>query len=205
MIVRENAEDLYAGIACRDPGEAAESIKSSPRRRIVASPSVRAQPWSPLRDGGAQGEHHEAQRRPSRCSPLRGRAIPRHRVQRPHRRQHVHAVGAAADEYDVLVMPNLYGDILSDLASGPAAWRAGRQHRQRDRCVRAGARLRPVRRAGQGESYRDDPSGTLLSGIWARPRPPMLWSAVAVIAAGEHVTYDLKPDRDIRPRWERGA
>ena len=53
--------------------------------------------------------------------------------------------------YDVLVLPNLYGDIVSRTWRGPrrrAGRRARRQHRHRGRGVRAGPRLgAQVRRA----------------------------------------------------------
>ena len=67
------------------------------------------------------------------------------------------------DLYDVLVLPNLYGDIVSDLARGArrrSRRRAGREHRRRRRGLRAGPRLgAEVRRARQGEPDRDDPVG----------------------------------------------
>ncbi len=110
-------------------------------------------------------------------------------VQRPH-------------EYDVLVMPNLYGDILSDLCSGLVGGLG----------VAPGANIgaelavfEPVhgsapKYAGQNKV---NPTATILSGalmlrhlgeIEAAKR---IESAVAaVIAAGRSVTYDLKPTRD---------
>ena len=65
--------------------------------------------------------------------------------------------------YDVLVLPNLYGDIVIGPVRGPrrrARRGARRQHRDRGRGVRAGPRLRPqVRGPGQGQSDRPDPLG----------------------------------------------
>ena len=65
------------------------------------------------------------------------------------------------DLYDVLVLPNLYGDIVSDLCAGPRrrpGRRAGRQHRHRGGGVRAGPRLgAQVRGPEQGEPDGDDP------------------------------------------------
>ena len=62
--------------------------------------------------------------------------------------------------YDVMVMPNLYGDILSDLCAGTHRWarsRAGCEHRRHRRGVRGDARQRAqVHRAEQGESDGDD-------------------------------------------------
>ena len=68
--------------------------------------------------------------------------------------------------WDVLVLPNLYGDIISDLAAGSyrrAGHRSGRQHRHRVRGVRARSRLgAEVRRQGHGQPHRRDPLGVLM-------------------------------------------
>ena len=64
------------------------------------------------------------------------------------------------EEYDVLVLPNLYGDIVSDLAAGhdrrPRDG-AGRELRRGGRGLRADARLgAEVRRPEQGQPDGDD-------------------------------------------------
>ena len=65
--------------------------------------------------------------------------------------------------YDVIVLPNLYGDILSDLGAGPGrrpGRRAGRQHRHARGPLRAHPRQRAeVHRAQQGQPDRDDALG----------------------------------------------
>ncbi len=65
--------------------------------------------------------------------------------------------------YDVLVCPNLYGDILSDLCAGLTGGlgRGARgEHRRGDRRLRAGTRLGPqVRGPEPGEPARDAPVG----------------------------------------------
>ena len=65
--------------------------------------------------------------------------------------------------YDVMVLPNLYGDIVSDLCRRPrrrTRRRAGRQLRPRRRAVRADARLgAQVRRPEQGQPDGDDALG----------------------------------------------
>ena len=87
--------------------------------------------------------------------------------------------------YDVLVLPNLYGDILSDLAAGPGG-RIGRgargEHRPRRRRLRSHARQRPqVQGPEQGQPDRADPlrhADAALPGRdrggatgWKRPSP----------------------------------
>jgi len=110
-------------------------------------------------------------------------------VQRPH-------------EYDVLVLPNLYGDIVSDLCAGLVGGLG----------VSPGANFgdeiavfEPVhgsapKYAGQNKV---NPTATILSGalmlrhlgeVEAAKRVEK--AAAAVIAEGHHVTYDLKPRRD---------
>jgi len=110
-------------------------------------------------------------------------------VQRPH-------------EYDVLVLPNLYGDIVSDLCSGLVGGLG----------VSPGANLgdgiavfEPVH--GSAPKYagqnRVNPTATILSGalmlkyIGEREAGQRIEDAVArVIREGKYVTYDLKPRRD---------
>jgi isocitrate dehydrogenase (NAD+) len=106
------------------------------------------------------------------------------------------------EEYDVLVLPNLYGDIVSDLAAG----------------MIGGLGLAPG--ANVGDDYavfeathgsapkykgknRINPSALMLSGVMLlrhideREAGDRLENAIAaVIAAGKDVTYDLKPSRD---------
>ena len=106
------------------------------------------------------------------------------------------------DLYDVLVLPNLYGDIISDLCAGlvgglgvaPGA-NIGAEH----------AVFEPIhgsapRYAGQNKA---NPSAVILSGammlrhLGEREAAERLERAVAeVIAEGKDVTYDLKATRD---------
>jgi isocitrate dehydrogenase (NAD+) len=208
VVVRENTEGLYSGIE-HDviPDEAAESIKIITRRgteRIVRFAfeyarkngrrkvtAVHKANIMKLTDGlflrvaeqvAAAYPEVEFEDRivDNMCMQL---------VQRP-------------EEYDVLVMPNLYGDVVSDLASGLVGGLG----------VAPGANIgteaavfEPVhgsapKYAGQNKV---NPTATILSGalmlrhlgeIEAAER---VESAVAaVIGQGEHVTYDLKPHRD---------
>lgn len=104
--------------------------------------------------------------------------------------------------YDVLVMPNLYGDILSDLAAGLVGGLG----------VAPGANIgdevavfEPTH--GSAPKYkgqnRVNPTALILSGmlmlrhIGETDAADRLEKAVAaVIAEGKSVTYDMKPDRD---------
>jgi isocitrate dehydrogenase (NAD+) len=106
------------------------------------------------------------------------------------------------EEYDVLVCPNLFGDILSDLCSGLVGGLG----------VVPGANIgydlavfEPVhgsapKYAGQNKL---NPTATILSGVLMLRHmgeveaANRVQSAVAkVIADGKNVTYDLKPDRN---------
>lgn len=106
------------------------------------------------------------------------------------------------DLYDVLVMPNLYGDIVSDLACG----------------LVGGLGVAPGANIGEGiavfepthgsaPKYKGqnkvNPTATILSAVMMlhhlgeKDAAQRLEDAVAaVIAEGDRVTYDLKPERD---------
>jgi len=208
VVVRENTEGLYAGIE-HDviPGEAAESIRIITRRgseRVVrfAFDYARANGRRKVTavhkanilkatDGlFLQAAREVAQEYPdvefedrivdNMCMQL---------VQRPH-------------EYDVLVLPNLFGDIVSDLCSGLVGGLG----------VAPGANFgdelavfEPVH--GSAPKYagknKVNPVATILSGalmlhrLGERQAAERVEGAVAaVIAEGRDVTYDLKPTRD---------
>src|SRR5262245_14824244 len=106
------------------------------------------------------------------------------------------------EEFDVLVLPNLYGDIISDLTAGLVGGLG----------VAPGANIgehAAVFEATHGSApkytgqNRVNPTAMILSGklmldhLGERDAVNRLESAVAaVIAEGECVTYDLKPTRD---------
>ena len=106
------------------------------------------------------------------------------------------------EEFDVLVLPNLYGDIVSDLTAGLVGGLG----------VAPGANIgeqAAVFEATHGSApkykgqNRVNPTAMILSGklmlehLGERDAAARLESAVAgVIADGESVTYDLKPTRD---------
>ena len=208
VIVRENTEDLYAGIEhVVIPGEAAESIKIITRRaseRIVRFAFEYAR---------LQGRHtvtavHKANilkltdglfldvaRQVASDYPdiaFNDRIVDNmcmQLVQHP-------------EEYDVLVLPNLYGDIVSDLASGLVGGLG----------LAPGANIgsecavfEPVHGSAPKYAGQDkvNPTATILSGMMMLRHLGEEKAAVAiekavsaVIAEGKYVTYDLKESRD---------
>lgn len=105
------------------------------------------------------------------------------------------------EEYDVLVLPNLYGDIISDLCAGLVG---GLGVAPGANIGTNGALFEPVhgsapKYAGQNKT---DPVATLLSGVLMLRHLGETEAAdraenalAAVIKEGVNVTYDLKPDR----------
>lgn len=105
------------------------------------------------------------------------------------------------EEYDVLVLPNLYGDIISDLCAGLVGGLG----------VAPGANIgvdtalfEPVH--GSAPKYtgqnKTNPTATLLSGVLmlrhlgeSRAADAVESAVAAVIKENQFVTYDLKPDR----------
>ena len=208
VIVRENTEDLYAGVEhVVIPGEAAESIKIITRRaseRIVRFAFEHAR---------LHGRHtvtavHKANilkltdglfldvaRQVASDYPdiaFNDRIVDNmcmQLVQHP-------------EEYDVLVLPNLYGDIVSDLASGlvgglglaPGA-NIGSEY----------AVFEPVHGSAPKYAGQDkvNPTATILSGMMMlrhlgeeRAAAAIEKAVSEVIAEGKYVTYDLKENRD---------
>jgi isocitrate dehydrogenase (NAD+) len=208
VIVRENTEGLYAGIE-HDviPGEAAESIRIITRRgseRIVRfafeyARANRRQLVTAVHKANilkaTDGLYLQVAREVAAEYPdieFNDRIVDNMCMQLVQRPQ----------EYDVLVMPNLFGDIVSDLASGLVGGLG----------VAPGANFgkelavfEPVH--GSAPKYtgmnKVNPMANILSGaLMLRHLGEMeaalrVESAVrAVVAAGESVTYDLKPRRD---------
>jgi isocitrate dehydrogenase (NAD+) len=207
VIVRENTEDLYAGIEhVVIPGQAAESIKIITRHaseRIVrfafeyarrngrkSVTAVHKANIMKLTDGLFLDVAREvAAQYPD--IPFSDRIIDNmcmQLVQHP-------------EEYDVLVMPNLYGDITSDLASGLVGGLG----------LAPGANIgdgiavfEPVHGSAPKYAGQDkvNPTATILSAMLMLDYLGEKRAAAAVeravaetIAAGEFVTYDLKESR----------
>jgi isocitrate dehydrogenase (NAD+) len=105
-------------------------------------------------------------------------------------------------EYDVLVMPNLYGDIVSDLVAGMVGGLgvAPSGNIGPDSAVFEAIHGSAPSHAGKNEA---NPTAMILSGalmlrhLGERAAAERVEGAVAdVIASGKDVTYDLRQDRD---------
>jgi isocitrate dehydrogenase (NAD+) len=104
--------------------------------------------------------------------------------------------------YDVLVMPNLYGDILSDLCAGLVGGLgvAPGANIGTDAAVFEAIHGSAPRYTGQNKV---NPTALILSGMLmlrhlgeTEAADRVERAVAAVIAEGKHVTYDLKPDRN---------
>jgi isocitrate dehydrogenase (NAD+) len=105
------------------------------------------------------------------------------------------------EEYDVLVLPNLYGDIISDLCAGLVG---GLGVAPGANIGTEAALFEPVhgsapKYAGQNKA---NPTATILSGVLmlrhlneTEAADRLEGALAAVIKEGVNVTYDLKPDR----------
>ncbi|MFN2289740.1 MAG: isocitrate/isopropylmalate dehydrogenase family protein [Anaerolineae bacterium] len=208
VVVRENTEGLYAGIE-HDviPGEAAESIRIITRRgteRIVRF----AFEYARANDRRLVTAVHKANilkatdglflkvaREVAQDYPdieFNDRIVDNmsmQLVQRPH-------------EYDVLVCPNLFGDVISDLCSGLVGGLgvAPGANFGQDLAVFEPVHGSAPKYAGQNKA---NPTATILSGVLMlrhlgekAAADRVEDAARAVIAEGANVTYDLKPKRD---------
>ncbi|KPJ60128.1 MAG: isocitrate dehydrogenase [Planctomycetes bacterium DG_23] len=113
-----------------------------------------------------------------------------------------HQLVRRPEHYDVLVLPNLYGDIVSDLSAGlvGSLGLAYGANIGDDCAVFEAVHGTAPRYAGQNKV---NPAALILSGVLLlrylgeEEAAQRLQKAVyKVIAAGEKVTYDLKPSRD---------
>src|SRR6266581_1104865 len=179
IIVRENTEDLYVGI---------DYARKNGRRKVTCVHKANIMKFT---DGlWLRVAREVAEENPdidfddrivdNMCMQL---------VQRP-------------EEYDMLVLPNLYGDVLSDLCAG----------------MIGGLGLAPGANFGEGIAIFEpthgsapkyagqnkvNPMAQLLSGmlmlrhLGEQPAAQRLEQAISdVIAEGASVTYDMKPTRD---------
>src|SRR5580704_12949087 len=231
VIVRENTEDLYAGVEFEagkpETGKLIEFINGiSPDRKIKTKASETGVSIKPISVSGTE--------RIVRCAFDYARANGRKKVTSVHkanimkfsdglwletsRKVAKDYPGIEFDDrivdnmcmqlvqkpelYDILVLPNLYGDILSDLAAGLVGGLG----------VAPGANIGPQGAVfeathGSAPKYKGlnkvNPTALILSGmlmlhhLGETKASERLEKAVAdVIAEGKHVTYDLKADRN---------
>jgi isocitrate dehydrogenase (NAD+) len=203
IIVRENTEDLYAGIEHMVGPDAAESIKiitraaseriarfafeyavANGRRKVTAvhkanimklSDGLFLESCRDVAEGYLGRVEFEDRIVDNMCMQL---------VQKP-------------DLYDVLVLPNLYGDIVSDLAAGLVG---GLGVAPGANIGDAGAVFEPVhgsapKHAGQNKA---NPTALILSGVMMlrhlgeQPAAVLVETALReIIAEGRATTYDL--------------
>jgi isocitrate dehydrogenase (NAD+) len=231
VIVRENTEDLYAGIEFEKGTDGAGKLidfinQISPERKIKTGRGETGISIKPISVSGSE--------RIIRCAFDYARDNGRKKVTSVHKANIMkHTDGlwlevsrkVAAEypdiefddriidnmcmqlvqkpeQYDVLVLSNLYGDVVSDLAAGLVGGLG----------VAPGANIGPngaVFEATHGSApkYKGqnkvNPTALILSGmlmlrhLGETDAGDRLEKAVAkVIAAGKQVTYDLKPDRN---------
>jgi isocitrate dehydrogenase (NAD+) len=227
VVVRENTEDLYAGIEYEAGTEVAESVIATLNglqpKQIAAGSGISVKPIS--REGSERiiryaFEYARANGR-KRVSCItkanimkftdglfldvfRGVAKDYDDIEPWETLIDALCMGLVQrpEEFDVLVLPNLYGDIVSDLTAGLVGGLG----------VAPGANIGPdaaVFEATHGSApkytgqNKVNPTAMILSGklmlehIGERDAAERLEAAVAdVIRAGDHVTYDLKPSRD---------
>ena len=227
VVIRENTEDLYAGIEFEsgtdDARAVIEFLNARQARQISSTSGISIKPISP--EGSERiiryaFEYAQANGR-RRVSCITKANIMKHTdglflaVFREVAREfpEIEAWETLVDalcmglvqrpeEFDVLVLPNLYGDIISDLTAGLVGGLG----------VAPGANIGPdaaVFEATHGSApkykgqNRVNPTAMILSGrlmlehLGERDAARRLDEAVAaVIAEGKSVTYDLKPTRD---------
>ena len=107
------------------------------------------------------------------------------------------------DQYDVLVLPNLYGDIVSDLCAGLVG---GLGLAPSGNIGAKGAVFEPVH--GSAPKYagknKVNPTATILAGVMMlhhleehRAADALERAVIAVLKEGKAVTYDLKPKHPV--------
>ena len=202
VIVRENTEDLYAGIEHMIGEDAAESIKIITRKaseRIVRF----AFDYALKEKRGKVTVVHKANI--MKCTDglflNAARSVSREYPSVQFEEMIVDAMCMklvqVPEQYDVLVMPNLYGDIISDLCSGLVGGLgvAPGANIGDDRAVFEPVHGSAPRRAGQNVA---NPTAAMLSGVLmlryigeSKAGKRIQTALTDVIKEGKTVTYDL--------------
>ena len=237
VVVRENTEDLYAGIEYEagtpDAERVIAELNALQAKQIASGSGISVKPISRegseriirfafdyARDARPQarlvrdeGEHHEVHRRalPRRRSAAGRGGLPGDRAVGEPRRRLCMGLVQRPEEFDVLVLPNLYGDIVSDLTAGLVGGLG----------VAPGGNIGPDSAVfeathGSAPKYKGqnkvNPTAMILSGklmldhLGERDAAARLEAAVAaVIAEGEqrHLRPEAVPRRPDRRRDER--
>jgi isocitrate dehydrogenase (NAD+) len=227
VIVRENTEDLYAGIEYEagtgDAHDVIAFLNTKQAKQIAPSSGISIKPISPEgseRIARYAFEYARAHgRRQVACitkanimkftdglflSVFREVAAEYPEIEPRETLVDALCMGLVQrpEEFDVLVLPNLYGDIISDLTAGLVGGLgvAPGANIGTDAAVFEATHGSAPKYKGQNKV---NPTAMILSGklmlehIGERDAAARLESAVAaVIAEGENVTYDLKARRD---------
>ncbi len=202
VVVRENTEDLYAGIERMVDEDTAESIKRITRRASKRIARFAFEYALAERRNKVTAVHKANIMKFSdglflECAREIAREYPQLEFEDRIVDNMCMQLVQKPELYDVLVAPNLYGDILSDLCAGLAGGLG----------VAPGANIgdeiavfEPVhgsapKYAGQNKV---NPTAMILSGVLMlkhigerEAAQLVLEATTAVIAEGEHVTYDL--------------
>jgi isocitrate dehydrogenase (NAD+) len=227
VVVRENTEDLYAGIEYEAGTEAAEQVIASlnalQAKQIAPGSGISVKPISEAASERiirfafeyARANHRREVAGVTKANIMKFtdglflsvfREVAKDYPEIASREVLVDALCMQLvqrpEEFDVLVLPNLYGDIVSDVTAGLVGGLG----------VAPGANIgteAAVFEATHGSAprYKDlnkvNPTAMILSGklmlehLGEREAAQRLERAVAaVIAEGKSVTYDLKPTRD---------
>ena len=224
VIIRENTEDLYAGVEFAAGSDEMKTIRSWAPQKIREDAAISIKPIS--REGSRRiveyaFEYAKANGRRKVTAVCKANIMKFtdglfYEVAREVAKKYEGVIAydevlvdamcmqlvQKPDQYDVLVMPNLYGDIISDLGAGLVGGLG----------VAPGANIgdgvalfEPTH--GSAPKYKGmnkvNPTALILSGmlmlrhIGEIEAADRLERAVAeVLAKGEKVTYDLKPDRN---------
>jgi isocitrate dehydrogenase (NAD+) len=227
IVIRENTEDLYAGIeleeGAAETGELIEWLERRGHSRIRADSGISLKPISVAGTRRIVRFAFEFARRNGRRKVT---AVHKANIMKFTDGLYLHVAREVAEqnpdlefedrivdnlsmqlvqrpeEYDVLVCPNLYGDIVSDLAAGLVG---GLGLAPGGNFGTHAAVFEPTH--GSAPKYtgqnKVNPMAMMLSGVMMlrhleeREAAERLEAAIAaVIAEGRHVTYDMKPRRD---------
>ncbi|MER3408691.1 MAG: isocitrate dehydrogenase [Thermoleophilia bacterium] len=227
VIVRENTEDLYAGIEFESGSDSAraliETLNRLQPKRVPETSGISIKPISPeaseriirfafeyARDHGRQAVHCVTKANIMKHTDGLFLAVFRRvapdypDIQAKENLVDALCMGLVQrpEEFDVLVCPNLYGDIVSDLAAGLVGglgMAPGANIGEHVAVFEATHGSAPKYK-GQNKV---NPIAMILSGklmleyLGEREAAARLEEAVAaVIAEGKSVTYDMKPTRD---------
>src|SRR6266545_1390719 len=203
VVVRENTEDLYAGIEFGEGSSHARDLidwvehHGHPRLREDSGISLK-----PISVAGSRRIVEFAFDYARRNGRRKVTAVHKANIMKFTDGLFLRIAREVADEYDVLVCPNLYGDIVSDLCAGLIG---GLGLAPGGNFGTHAAVFEPTH--GSAPKYtgqnRVNPMAMMLSGVMMlrhldeRDAADRVESAIAtVIAEGRSVTYDMKPTRD---------